>query len=416
MRLITILIALAISLAELGLVLHHVGHQSGRGQVNAGPYFEGDMYAQMPPNTAARSTSAEDEQRARSAANWVRVVFDKESQPQFVDILKSALQKQWNPNLGYQLVFGESRGPLEEAATAVTLQMKVQTYTKPYQINQEPQIQPFFVAVDLLVYPLWNNTTQTRIPTSWDNLTLSCENPLPTHFLFHSNELENINRKQLGTLREKFVAKLNEVPAFCFFPDQEFDAIRDLYIWPLQNGTNGSPVDPLVFAEAARRIVGHYANRPGNRSCMDSICTHLVAHGATNYVDGISIVLCEWLPHLSEGRRQLLETNLAFANYALIKTLLSHRQGYLLFRTIPQVWTDPNLANFSRQYWREKQNSPELGWMAREFADKLKPAPLSSQSATVVGNSKRESTTIIGTYTNHLATAQPPSHQPVTTQ
>jgi hypothetical protein len=85
----------------------------------------------------------------------------------------------------------------------------------------------------------------------------------------------------------------------------------------------------------------------------------------------------EWLPHVSEDRLQLLRSHLNFADYKLMKTLLSHRQGYLLFRNIPEVWTDPGLAQFSRNYWRQKQNSSDLSWMAREFADKLAtPAPV----------------------------------------
>jgi hypothetical protein len=108
-----------------------------------------------------------------------------------------------------------------------------------------------------------------------------------------------------------------------------------------------------------------------------------------------------------------LASNLPFANYELMKTLLSHRQGYLLFKTIPEVWNDPGLAGFSRDYWRKNWDSPQLAWMAREFADKLKSAPVYSNSRTAVGQSKPEPVIIIlpprpaSAPSNHMASKQP---------
>ena len=398
--------------------------QGDPGVANAGPLFDGDMYATMPQIETPHPTYAEDMGRAQSAKTWVRVIFEKESQPQFAELVKSALEKQWKPDLGYQLVFGESQGPIEEAATAVTYRMAVRTHSQQYQTTEEPNKRMLFSSVDLKVSSRVNAGNQNLapsfpdgmnrnpVPTSWDHLEFACEDPLPQSFKFHTGQLETINRRQLGILYQDFGRKLAEIPAFCFFPDRDFDYIRDLYAWPTPGEAYNPSVDPLEFAQITKALVSNYDQRPINRVYLDAICTHMVAVGATNYVAGISTVLCEWLPHLSEDRRQLLASNLPFANYELMKTLLSHRQGYLLFRTIPEVWNDPGLADFSRDYWRKNWDSPQLAWMAREFADKLKSAPVYRNSRTVAGQSKPEPVIIIlpprpaSAPSNHMASTR----------
>jgi hypothetical protein len=375
---VTVLVILGISKFALKNFQTAVIHQQQLAQSTSGSdssagghedyVFDGDLSATMPKPSVARSTPAEDEQRAREAASCVRVIFDGEAHPRFVELVKAAFRKQWNPKLGYQLVFEESRGPLEEQATAVTLRAKVQTYTASFQQANQPDLQPFFNAVELIAY---NNPR--NVPTSWDLATYSASKPLPQQFSLGSRHPDEFNRQQLGYLYQAFSKELNKLPAFAFFPQADFDAIRDLYVWPLKSEAAQPAVEPRVFSQTAERLVKN-SNRPLYKGYLDAIACHLLTNNATAYVDGIAIVLSEWLPHVQGERLQLLRSNLSFADYALMKTLLRHRQGYLLFKTIPEVWTDPGLAEFSRDYWREKQKTGEQAWLAREFADKLAPA------------------------------------------
>src|SRR5947209_1858372 len=50
--------------------------------------FEGDLFAQIRKASVPRSTPAEDEQRARQAVAWVRVVFEEGSHPRFTELVK----------------------------------------------------------------------------------------------------------------------------------------------------------------------------------------------------------------------------------------------------------------------------------------------------------------------------------------
>jgi hypothetical protein len=339
---------------------------ANNGTPAASTLFEGDLFAQIHKATGPRSTAAEDEQRARQAATWVRVVFEEGSHPRFAELVKSALLKHWNSHLGYQLVFEESRGPLEEAATAVALRAKVATYTAPFQQGNQPEVLQFFRAVDLIVYK-----NPRAVSTSWDMMTFAAEKMLPQHFSLSPGQAETFNRQRLGELYAEFGKKLEGVPAFSFLPEADFDAIRELYTWPLGVSPDHPAADPLVFSQTAERLVKNY-NRPLYKGYLDAMCIHLLDVNATAYVDGITKVLSEWLPHVPPERLQILRSHLGFGDYTMMKALLAHRQGYLLFKTLPEVWTDPVLGEFSRNYWRDKQNSPQLGWMAREFADKLK--------------------------------------------
>src|SRR2546423_8224410 len=169
------------------------------GSTAGGDYvFEGDLGARMSKNTTTRPTPAEDQQRAREAAFCVRVVFDPETHPRFAEMAKAALLKRWNQDLGYQLVFAESRGPLEEAATAVTLRLKIQLYTTDFQYANQPDLQQFFRAVDLIGY-----RNQREVSTSWDNLNFSASKEFPRQFKLGLDKVEKFNRQRLGYLYQE---------------------------------------------------------------------------------------------------------------------------------------------------------------------------------------------------------------------
>jgi hypothetical protein len=370
---------------------------------NSNNRFEGDLFAVLPKNGTAHSTPAEDKQRAVESASCIRVIFEKECHPKFADLVKEVLVKKFDSSLGYQLVFGESRGPLEEAATPVTLRVKVTTYAADFQINHQPDMQHFFRAVDMFVYK-----NQREVGTSWDMMTFAAEKELPQRFTLSVSQAESFNRERLGYLYQAFAKKLEEVPTFNFFPDKEFDAIRDLYVWPIRP-QNHPPVDPSVFAEAAQRMLAN-RNRPLHREYLDAIGLHLLRSNAVAYADGVTAIAAEWLPHVDGERLELLRSHLNFGDYSMMKGLLQHRQGYLLYRKIPEVWTDPGLAEFSRSFWRNMQPSNPSYWMQREFADKLNsPAP----STTAAGAPAKTPRILI--VTAPQAQASPPAPTPTTT-
>ncbi|HTR43203.1 MAG TPA: hypothetical protein VMH87_16435 [Pseudomonadales bacterium] len=393
--------------------------QSDAGKLTPGSAFEGDMYATMPQDHTRPSTDAEDQERAVRAATCVRVIFDTNSQPQFAALVKSALQKRWDPHLGYQLVFGESRGPLEEAATAVTYRMSVQAHAQQYNSSLQPYHELLFSSVDLTVHStlsakmqnwfpphvgyLWCNP----LPASWDDLAFSCDAPLPRGFSYRQEELEGLNRRQLWSLYQNFGLKLNEVPAFCFFPDHDFDRIRDLYLWPNLNGTN-PPVDPLVFAQIATNLISKYKQNPVDpgRACLDTICFHLLDTGATNYLAGVSLITDSWSPGLSDSHLRVLIAYRSFGNYGLMEHALTQNDGYLLIENMPDIWNDPVLGYWLRSYLRKNAHST---WLAVQYADKLKSAPVSSPPQTVSSKPKPKPVIIIlspssvPARTNHMA-------------
>jgi hypothetical protein len=421
-------LALRLVFAALGLTFWAFVHfyarpgqsaasQTDAARLNPGPAFEGDMFATMPRDWTRPSTVAEDQERAKGAVTWVRVIFETNSQPQFAALVKSALQREWNTNLGYQLVFGESRGPLEAAATAVTYRISVQPSARSYVSTLEPNRQLLFCSVNLTVqsslsakiqnwFPrhvgyAWSNP----VPTSWDGLGFSCDAPpLPRDFSYRPEDVDGLNRRQLYSLYHDFGLKLHQIPAFCFFPNPELARIRDLYTWPNQNGTN-PPVDPREFDEVARGLLGNYKFAP----CIDAICIHLLDSGATNYLAGITTVVGSWSPGMSAEHRQVLTTYESFANYRLMKTLLGRQNSFVFIDDMPEVWNDPVLGYWLRGYIRRNADSPQLSWMASHYADKLKTVPVFSRPQAVDNRPKPKPVIIIGSppsafsRTNHIA-------------
>ena len=176
-------LALRLIILPISLAIWALAHFGGRDlygnildQLKPAPMFKGDLDATMPQDETLGSAYSN---RTPTATNLVRVVFEKESQPKFAELIKSALRKQWNPNLGYELVFGESSGLLEEAATIVTYRMTVRPQSEPYQTTGDPHFVSLYSSIRLITHacasaeiqklspPHVGTLTRDPVPTSW---------------------------------------------------------------------------------------------------------------------------------------------------------------------------------------------------------------------------------------------------------
>jgi hypothetical protein len=153
-----------------------------------------------------------------------------------------------------------------------------------------------------------------------------------------------------------------------------------------------------------------YDYNAASRTGLDAICLHLLDASATNYIAGIAVELGGWgFSDLDPKRRQQLATFIPFANYNLMKTLINRPDGFSLLDKMPELWDDPVLADWLQGYLLRH---PGLSWTARRYADKLKSAPVFSNSETARAQPQPRPVIIIvppsaaSRRTNHIASAQ----------
>src|SRR5258708_30602260 len=203
------------------------------GHAEKSPPFEGDLFAGMPEQKNSASSFEEDVQRAQQASHWVRIVFEAESHPKFAELVVKRLKERWNPNLGFEMVFGESRGAREKEGTSGTIRISIKTYSSNMQYENRPETERFIWAVELIA-----RKERYDLATSWDDLHISAEKRLPQRFALAPDRVEAFNRAQMGQIYADFKKALEAAPEFSVFPGPDFDLVRPLFTY---RGTHAAP-------------------------------------------------------------------------------------------------------------------------------------------------------------------------------